>query len=180
MYSGTASSSLPLSELLAKSDNQGMRFLALLAFSWFFMHAATTKLKGPQATVIDTGSTNRPGLRVTFDQDGRALANVGGGAAASPEGAASQDIQLHADVCKQMLDQLKAVGSLSGLPARHCMKSVSFGSGLYVEYQGERSPDLSCPGQTDSRAEALQKMASKVLEDARATVKIPDRRIFEK
>jgi len=124
---------------------------------------------GPQAIIEDSGSTNRPGLRVTLDREGRATVEERRGEPHS--------VKLHGRKCEQFLDTLKRVGHLSALPTRHCMKSVSFGSSLFVEFNGERSPDLNCPGQ-DSRIEALRSSANEILQEARKAAGIKSRRIF--
>jgi hypothetical protein len=58
------------------------------------------------------------------------------------------------------------------------MKSVSFGSSLYVEFNGLRSPDLSCEGQQDARAEALQKSAREMLRAAEEAARVRTERVF--
>ncbi len=153
-----------------------MHVLVVSVLSLLAMNARATGLNGPQATIIETGSTNRTRVRVTVDEAGRALV----ASVAQQAGSPNQEVQVQAELCKQLLDRLKELSSLNGLPARHCMKSVSFGSRLYIEYQGKRSPDLSCPGQNDSRTEALRDLAMKIIENARATGKIPDGRRVEK
>ena len=65
------------------------------------------------------------------------------------------------------MQDLKAAGPLNELPVKHCMKSVSFGKSLFIEYNGVRSPDLSCQ-QTDTRAAALKKDATDVLNAAKS------------
>lgn len=113
---------------------------------------------GPQAVIEDSGSTNRPGMRVTLDQQGHA--------SVEPRNAKPQHITLDKSLCDRFLRDLKAAAPVNALPARHCFKSVSFGSRLFVEFEGNRSPDLSCPGQQDPRAEALQKDAQQILQAA--------------
>ncbi len=110
----------------------------------------------PQALVIDSGSTNRAGVTVSLD--------AAGNATIVQRGAQRQDITLDAQICGQLMRDIQSAGTLSALPAQHCMKSVSFGSSLYVEVEGDRSPDLSCPEQQDPRAASLQKDARAVLQ----------------
>ncbi len=113
---------------------------------------------GPLATIEDTGSTNRAGMRVTFDHEGNATVEQRNGE--------TRHVKLRENLCNEFMRDLKAASPLSALPARHCMKSVSFGSRLFIEFNGDRSPDLSCPGQQDSRAQALQKDAQQMLQAA--------------
>jgi hypothetical protein len=109
----------------------------------------------PHASVIDSGSTNRPGVTVTLDEIGNATV--------SPQDAQPQTIKLDAQLGQQLMRDIKAAGTLSAIPRKHCVKSISFGSSLYVEFNGDRSPDLNCGVPEDSRAAALQKDAKDVL-----------------
>ena len=118
-----------------------------------------------QATIIDTGSTNRPGLQVTTDADGSA--RVEG------RGVEPHAVQLNSRLCKRFLASLQAAAPLHALPAAHCAKSVSFGSRLFVEYNGERSPDLSCPAQGDARVDTLKKQAAEILAAAHTVSRRP-------
>ncbi len=125
---------------------------------------------GPQATIEDTGSTNRPGLRVTVDRDGHATVEQRNGEI--------QHVKLQEHLCNQFMRDLKDVGSLSALPARHCIKSVSFGSSLFVEANGDKSPDLSCHPQQDPRIDALEKDAQQILQASREAAGIQPRNVF--
>jgi len=113
----------------------------------------------PRISIIDSGSTNRPGLTVTVDQTGNATVE--------PRNAQAQTTTLAAELSNQLMSDVKAAGTLSALPAQHCPKSVSFGSRLYLEFNGDRSPDLSCSPQSDPRAAALQKDANTILDTVR-------------
>jgi hypothetical protein len=111
-----------------------------------------------QVTVVDTGSTNRPGLRVTVDPSGSATVEQRRGG--------SRQIKLPRAIVQRLLRDVEAAGPLASLPARHCFKSASFGSKLFVEANGASSPDLSCPSPADTHLEALVKSAQEVLEAA--------------
>ena len=113
----------------------------------------------PQATVEDTGSTNRIGLKVTFDRDGHATVE--------PRQGETQHINLPGAMCHRFMHDVEAAGPMNELPAVHCVKSVSFGSRTFVEFNGNRSPDLSCPATEDARSLALQKDANEILQAAR-------------
>ncbi|HEX4773721.1 MAG TPA: hypothetical protein VH351_23010 [Bryobacteraceae bacterium] len=123
--------------------------------------------KESQITIEDTGSTNRLGVRLTFDQHGEATVQAHRGE--------PQQVKLDQSQCKQFLHNLKAVGSLSALPVVHCAKSVSFGSSLFVELDSDRSPDLNCPSE-DPPLESLKKQAYELLGAAREKAGIPSRR----
>jgi hypothetical protein len=112
-----------------------------------------------QVSVIDSGSTNRLGVTVRVDQAGNATVEQRGNPA--------QSTQVSAELCEQLMRDVKAAGTLSALPPQHCPKSVSFGSRLYVEFNGDRSPDISCSPQAYPRAAALQKDANEILATVR-------------
>lgn len=111
-----------------------------------------------QVTVIDSGSTNVPGVKVTIDGSGqRAMVERKDGS--------KQEMKLTKEVCDRILQDVEAAGPLNELPVRHCMKSVSFGKSIFIEYKGVRTPDLSCR-QADPHAAALKKDAEEVLSAA--------------
>jgi hypothetical protein len=113
----------------------------------------------PQALIMDSGSTNRPGVQITLDASGD-------NATLEPRNGPQQTIQLPRKLCEQFLSDLQAAGPLNALPASHCLKSASFGSRLYVEFNGLRSPDISCPAQADNRTATLRKEATEILNAA--------------
>ena len=123
---------------------------------------ALMQAETPQALVIDTGSTNRPGMTVTVDETGNA--------SAKPRRGEPQSMNLNPQLCQALMKDIKAAGTLSALPEHHCMKSASFGSSLYVEMNGDRSPDLSCANPPDPRAAALQKDARDILQAVHAHI----------
>ena len=143
--------------------SRALRFLSLLLPAVLLAHPQ-------QATVEDTGSTNRAGLSVTFDREGHATVN--------PRNGEPQHVTLPEPLCKRFMQNLEAAGPLTELPAVRCVKSVSFGSRTFVEFNGGRSPDLSCPS-SDARSQLLQRDANEVLQAAREAANIPSgRRVF--
>jgi hypothetical protein len=115
-----------------------------------------------QVTVIDTGSTNVPGMNVKLENSSQQ-------AMVEPRGGSAQKITLAKELCNRLMEDLKTAGPLNELPPVHCMKSVSFGTSTFIEYNGARSPDLSCR-QTDPRSLALKKDASDILTSAKTQV----------
>jgi hypothetical protein len=124
------------------------------------MLSALTRASESGATIIDTGSTNIPGLRVTIDP-GANHATI------ERRNGTTYRMKLGKAIRDRFLSDLQAAGPLNTLPAKYCMKSASFGSSLYVEFNSVRSPDLSCPAQPDHRAETLKKDAVEILKMAR-------------
>lgn len=109
-----------------------------------------------QATIEDTGSTNTLGVKI--------VVNTGGAAQMHVRGEEPRTVSINPDTCNRLFRDLKAFSPLSALPAVRCAKSVSFGTSLYVEYNGERSPDLSCRAPTDSKVAQLQKDVSEIMQ----------------
>jgi hypothetical protein len=96
------------------------------------------------ATIIDSGSTNRPGFRIVVDQSGVAEFTATPRRSVAPqETKPFQRMLPHASVERFYAD-LNAAKPFASLPAVHCMKSVSFGSTLVVAFGGGQTPDLSC------------------------------------
>ncbi|HLJ82569.1 MAG TPA: hypothetical protein VKT51_00165 [Candidatus Eremiobacteraceae bacterium] len=86
------------------------------------------------AVILNTGSTNALGYRIVLQRSGaaeyvhgdkRATANV-------PEA-----------ITTKFFTDMQAL-PLRSYPMIHCMKSVSFGTSLYVWWKGARSQDLTC------------------------------------
>jgi hypothetical protein len=112
-----------------------------------------------QVTIINTGSTNVPGMNVKLETSGPE-------ATIERRDGSKEKITLAQEMCSRLLEDLKAAGPLNELPVKHCMKSVSFGTSLFIEYNGVRSPDLSCT-QSDTRAAALKKDAVEIMSTAK-------------
>jgi hypothetical protein len=113
---------------------------------------------GAQVTVIDSGSTNVPGMKVTIEGSGQH-------AMVERKDGSKQKIKLTKEICERVVQDVEAAGPLNELPVRHCMKSASFGKSIFIEYKGVRTPDLSCQ-QADPRAAALKKDAEEILSAA--------------
>ena len=111
-----------------------------------------------QATIQDTGSTNVAGVTL--------IVNDGGSTKVQPHGAEAHTVSLDSKLSQRFFEDLKSAGSLSALPHAHCMKSISFGSSLYIEFNGERSPDLNCPAPPDSKLSVLQKDVREIMQAA--------------
>ena len=120
-----------------------------------------------QVTIVDSGSTNSPGMNIKLESSGPE-------ATLALRDGSTQKIMLTKDVCDRLMADLKAAGPLQELPVSHCMKSVSFGTSVYIEHDGARSPDLSCP-QHDPRSAALKKDAFAILSAAKTSAHIGPR-----
>jgi hypothetical protein len=122
-----------------------------------------------QATIEDTGSTNVPGTTL--------IVSGGGSTKVQPHGSEPHAVSLDRRLSQRFFDDLKSAGRLSDLPHAHCMKSVSFGSSLYIEFNGERSPDLNCPARPDSKLSVLQKDVREIMQAVRVESGINQSRV---
>jgi hypothetical protein len=96
-------------------------------------------------TIIDSGSTNRPGFRIVVDHSGEAeLISTPRKRGTSQEQSKPIRRMLPRATVERFQADLKAAKPLTSLPEVHCMKSASFGSNLTVSFGGEQSPDLMC------------------------------------
>jgi hypothetical protein len=129
--------------------------LLSLSLSTIALYADSSK-----ATIVDSGSTNRPGMRITVEAKSEQ-------ATIEPRGGEKQNVKVPKQMREKLMSDLAAAGPLNELPVRHCMKSVSFGSTLHIELDGTQSGDLSCPRQTDPRVIALKNDAEEILRMAR-------------
>ena len=101
--------------------------------------------------------------------------NVSGAAEIQPRDSEAHKTNIDAHLSERLFEDLKSVGALSALPKSHCFKSVSFGSSLYLEVDGERSPDLNCPAPPDSKLAVLQKDVRDLLDAAHAMLQTQPR-----
>jgi len=96
-------------------------------------------------TIIDSGSTNRPGFRIVVDRSGNAeLTSTPRRSRLPQEQSKPIRKMLPLAVVERFHADLDAAEPLASLPAVHCAKSASFGSTLIVAFGGEQTPDLRC------------------------------------
>lgn len=113
-------------------------------------------------TIIDSGSTNRPGFRIVVDHSGEAeLTSTPRKRGTSQEQSKPVRRTLPRATVERFQADLKAAKPLTSLPEVHCMKSASFGSNLTVSFGGEQSPDLMCG---DSGSAAMRNLIRDVNE----------------
>ena len=109
------------------------------------------------AVIVDSGSTNTAGFRITVERSGQASYTAMPRRANLPaQGqAASKKRKLSKDLVRRFYSDLEAAKPLAELPGGGCMKSASFGTTLTVETEGQRTPDLSCGDHDNARLKAL-------------------------
>lgn len=100
--------------------------------------------RGPgAATIENTGSTNTYGYRILVSRYGHVVYTNG-----TRHG---QD-DLPDALSAKFFSDLQAASPLSRQPQGSCVKSASFGTYTTVTYQGQRSPDISCPANRQQQA----------------------------
>ena len=101
---------------------------------------------------MNSGSTNASGYRIVVQRQG-AVEYVAGNRR-STSTLTSQSVD-------KFFSDLMAASPLDQLPSTPCMKSASFGTSLFVWWQGHgRSPDLMCP--TNDRGATLRQDADQI------------------
>ena len=104
-------------------------------------HKAKAKMMQPETAIIEnTGSTNTKGYKIIVHSTGTSVDG--------------KPVSLPTAMAQQLFRDLAGAMPLSGLPARHGMRSASFGTRTYITYKGQQSPDLTFGG--DARANALK------------------------
>jgi len=112
----------------------------------------------PKITITRSGSTNTVGVELTLDG--------GENATIRAQSQAARALKLKSSTVATFTKAVEAAGPLHSLPANHCIKSVSFGTSLFVSRGDDRSPDLSCVDESDPHAAALKKHAEEILQAA--------------
>lgn len=123
---------------------------------------------GQTVTIVNSGSTNFPGYKIVVDGSGKAEYTLRPRRFPIEKGQPKVETTaktLPQDLTRSFFADLNAAQPLSGLPARHCAKSVSFGTKLTLQYGDETSPDLSCGDGGNEKLHAL-------IRDTDAIVKI--------
>lgn len=123
-----------------------------------------TAANTPQATIEMTGSTNTAPMKLAVTSAGAAQVHV------REAGGIRNNIE--AQISSRLFEDIQAAGSLNALPRTHCVKSVSFGTALYLEFNGERSPDLSCPAAPDSKTAILKKDVQEIMQASHANPRV--------
>ena len=93
------------------------------------------------AVILNTGSTNTVGYRIVVEPSGRAE---------YVQGSARATGQISSQLAAKFFADLKAGMPLSTLRAFPCMKSASFGISFFLWWRGQRSPDISCSGDSSA------------------------------
>ncbi len=88
------------------------------------------------ATIVNSGSTNTAGYRLTVNENGTV---------ALVQGDVTLKKHVAPEIVTRFFADLRAAAPVDAIPAAMCMKSASFGTTTRVLYRGKVSPDVSCP-----------------------------------
>ena len=118
------------------------------------------------AVIVNSGSTNTPGYKIVVERDGTAVYTP------TPRGSSQSGSQQQVELMKRKLppavvqhlySDLDAARPFSDLPRPRCVKSVSFGTRLTIEFKGDETPDLNCPTGQNAKLEALTQDAKQIV-----------------
>lgn len=117
------------------------------------------------AVIVNSGSTNTVAYRITVDRSGDAVCTITSHTSGQ-DGGRPQTIRrkLPLDLTQKLFSDLETAKPLARLPAARCLKSASFGTRVSLVFEGEETPDLSCPNQQNSRAGALRRDTDQVID----------------
>lgn len=93
------------------------------------------------AVILNTGSTNGPGYRIVLQRSGNAE---------YVHGPKRANVTIDGALASRFFTDATHAMPLSRLRVLMCMKSASFGSQTFVWWRGQRTSDISCPGDDDA------------------------------
>ncbi|HEY1681608.1 MAG TPA: hypothetical protein VGF98_08245 [Candidatus Tumulicola sp.] len=105
---------------------------------------AATPAPTDQATILNSGSTNTLGFKITVESGGRASSVMQNRA-----GIVQSSVHTFVLTSKQAAQFFTDLKAAKAAPSTEgaCMKSASFGSSTHVTWQDWTSPDLQCPSE---------------------------------
>lgn len=117
------------------------------------------------AVIVNSGSTNTAGFRITVAASGDAEYSVTQRKAGPNLGEKPAATQKHLPdtLAKRLYSDLEAAKPLASLPHPHCMKSASFGTRLTIEFADSETPDLSCGDGDNAQLRALIQDAQEIV-----------------
>jgi len=118
-------------------------------------------------SIVNSGSTNTAGYVIELQRNGIAKWTVGrrflpGLSSTSSSSTAQMSMRLSSILTNRVFRALQRSMPLTQFPEIDCIKSASFGPTTHVIFNGQQSPDISCP-QTDNRLIALSKAVFDVI-----------------
>ncbi|CAF1177079.1 unnamed protein product [Rotaria sp. Silwood1] len=119
--------------------------------------------------ITNSGSTNTAGYVIELQRDGLVKWTVAPRfrpiLTTTPSTSTAQNsIQLSATRTNNIFQAVEQALPFNQYPPIFCIKSVSFGTTLHVAYNGQQTPDLSCPLK-DQRLVVLSKYIHELIQD---------------
>jgi hypothetical protein len=120
------------------------------------------------AVIVNSGSTNASGFKITVHSNGQSTAIM-----QNRQGVAQSAAHSFTVSAKQVGSLFGDIKAAKTAPPSEggCMKSVSFGTSTHVQWQGWTSPDLDCP--SDNAAVTALKNDVSVIRTAAGISAIP-------
>jgi len=138
--------------------------VALLATHAWFLVASPPD--GGSAVLVNSGSTNTAGFKIVIQNDGAAEYTPAPRARPQPEGqhaVAPMKRKLPPALVHRLFSDLEAARPFSDLPRPTCVKSVSFGTRLTIQFHGDETPDLNCDAGQSTKLAALIEDAKQIV-----------------
>jgi len=95
------------------------------------------------AVIVNSGSTNTAGFKLTVHTSGQSTAIMQNRAGVAQS--AVREFTVSSKQSGSLFADLKAAKAAPAAAQGGCMKSASFGTSTHVQWQGWTSPDLDCP-----------------------------------
>jgi hypothetical protein len=114
------------------------------------------------AVIVNSGSTNSAGFRIAVERSGNAEYTETSPRPNSRPVTPARRMVPDALV-QRLYSDLEAAQPLTSLPRPRCMKSVSFGFRLTIEFGGPETPDLTCGTGDSPKLRALIQDANDIV-----------------
>ncbi len=135
----------------------------LVAHAWLL---SASPADARTAVIVNSGSTNTAGFKIVVQRDGAAEYTPAPRAHPQPQGqhvVAPMKRKLPPALVHGLFSDLEAARPFSDLPRPRCMKSVSFGTRLTIEFNGDETPDLNCGAGQSAKLVALIEDAKQIV-----------------
>jgi hypothetical protein len=104
------------------------------------------------AVIENTGSTNTSGYKITLLSTGTMVRVVSVSNGGKDHNSKTGNKEPFRTQVRKLFTDLAAAMPLTTMPARHGMRSASFGTATFITYKNQRSPDLTFPGNAQAVA----------------------------
>src|SRR5271155_822560 len=116
-------------------------------------------------TIVNSGSTNTGGFQIVVENSGEAeyTSKPPRVRLQKDEAPKTTHKTLSKSLAERLYNDIKTARPLSALPPQHCMKSMSFGTRLTIQFGGDESPDLTCGDGGNSKLQTLIRDADEIV-----------------